>query len=224
MKMKVRSRVRPQWLVFAAALVVLAGVLVAWGMQQATARVQVVQLVRAVASGQALQSDDLGTVGIAYDTQVEGLVPAGSLDRLVGRVAAGDLQPGQLVQVGMWRDRAALLPGERSVGAVLRAGRMPAGLVAGDVAVAAPMLDSAAMTAMTASAPAAAAAAPASADGTPTEPAVVTAPLPVLVRVIDAQTTADGNTLVTLAVADASAVQVAQWAATEQLVLVGGAS
>jgi hypothetical protein len=219
--MKVRSRVRQQWLVFAAALVVLAGVLVAWGMQQATARVQVVQLVRAVASGQALQSDDLGTVGIAYDTQVEGLVPAGSLDRLVGRVAAGDLQPGQLVQVGMWRDRAALLPGERSVGAVLRAGRMPAGLVAGDVAVAAPMLDSAAMTA---SAPAPAAAAPASADGTPTEPAVVTAPMPVLVRVIDAQTTADGNTLVTLAVADTSAVQVAQWAATEQLVLVGGAS
>jgi hypothetical protein len=218
MKMKVRSRVRPQWLVFAAALVVLAGVLVAWGMQQATARVQVVQLVRAVASGQALQSDDLGTVGIAYDTQVEGLVPAGSLDRLVGRVAAGDLQPGQLVQVGMWRDRAALLPGERSVGAVLRAGRMPAGLVAGDVAVAAPMLDSAAMTAS------AAAAAPASADGTPTEPAVVNAPMPVLVRVIDAQTTADGNTLVTLAVADTSAVQVAQWAATEQLVLVGGAS
>ncbi|MEY4174493.1 MAG: hypothetical protein RI900_1658 [Actinomycetota bacterium] len=213
---KVRSRVRPQWLVFAAALVVLAGVLVAWGMQQATARVQVVQLVREVASGQPFQSDDLGTVGIAYDTQVEGLVPAESLDRLVGRVAAADLQPGQLVQSGMWRDQAALRSGERSVGAVLRAGRMPAGLVAGDVAVAARMLDStAAIAADTTSA---------GVGSSGTESAVVAGVAPVLVRLVDVQTTAEGNQLVTLAVPEAAAVQVAQWAATEQLVLVGGAS
>lgn len=216
--MKVRSRVRPQWLVFAAALVVLAGVLVAWGMQQATARVKVVQLLRAVPSGQPFQADDLGTVGIAYDTTVEGLVPAESLDRLVGRVAASDLQPGQLVQLGMWRDQAALRPGERSVGAVLRAGRMPVGMVAGDVAVAAQMLDSAAMAATTIAPPAGVA----SADGA--EPAVAATTQPVVVRLIDVQITADGNQLVTLAVPEVSAVTVAQWSATEQLVLVGGAS
>lgn len=219
MTVKVRSRVRPQWLVFAAALVVLAGVLVAWGMQQATARVQVVQLVRAVASGQPFQADDLGTVGVAYDARVEGLVPAESLDKLVGRVAAADLQPGQLVQAGMWRDQAALRVGERSVGAVLRAGRMPAGLVAGDVAVAAQMLDSAAIAAATA---ASSTAASSTADGA--EPAITSTPLPVVVRLIDVQTTAEGNQLVTLAVPEASAVSVAQWAATEQLVLVGGAA
>lgn len=206
--MKVRSRVRPQWLVFAAALVVLAGVLVTWGMQRATARVQVVQLVREVASGQPFQSDDLGTVGIAYDTQVEGLVPAESLDRLVGRVAAADLHPGQLVQQGMWRDQAALRSGERSVGAVLRAGRMPAGLVAGDVAVAARMLDSAAVAPVDVTSPEV---------GTGGSEAVV-------VRLVDVQTTPEGNQLVTLAVPGVSAVLVAQWAATEQLVLVGGAS
>ena len=216
MSVRVRSRVRPQWVVFAAALVVLAGVLVAWGMQQATARVQVVQLVRAVASGQEFVGDDFGTVGIAYDSRVEGLVPAESLDRLVGRVAATDLQPGQLVQVGMWRDRAALRPGERSVGAVLRAGRMPAGMVTGDLAVAAQMLDSAALASI--------AATPVTSTGDGPEPAVAVATQPVVVRLIDVQITPDGNQMVTMAVSEASAVSVAQWAATEQLVLVGGAS
>lgn len=218
MTVKVHRRVRPQWMVFAAALVVLAGVLVAWGMQQASAHVQVVQLLRAVPSGQPFQVDDLGTVGIAFDAAVEGLVPAESLERLVGRVAAADLQPGQLVQAGMWRDQAALRPGERSVGAVLRAGRMPAGMAAGDVAVAAQMLDSALM--------AGAVATPPSGESSPegVESAVATAPLPVVVRLIDVQTTADGNQLVTLAVPELSAVTVAQWSATEQLVLVGGAS
>jgi hypothetical protein len=42
-----------------------------------------------------------------------------------------------LVQTGMWRDTPALLAGEQRVGVVLRAGRLPAGLGQGDLAVAA---------------------------------------------------------------------------------------
>lgn len=134
---RVRGRVRTQWLALGAALVVLAGVLVAWGLSQAAARVEVVQVARPVAAGQPLTADDLTVTGVAYDSGVSGLVPASSLDRLVGRVAAVDLQRGALVQVGMWSDEPALLDGEDRVGAVLAAGNFPAGLHRGDVAVAA---------------------------------------------------------------------------------------
>lgn len=136
---KVKPRVRTQWLALAAAAVVLTGVLVAWGLQQAADRVQVVRLVRDVPAGAEIANDDLGVIGVAYDLPVKGLVPAVSLDRLVGRVAASDLHAESLVQVGMWRDAIALAAGEQSVGAVLSAGRLPAELAEGDVAVASPL-------------------------------------------------------------------------------------
>jgi hypothetical protein len=136
---KVQGRLRTQWLALGGALVVLAGVLVAWGLSKAADRVSVVQLARPVASGAPFVADDLTVTGIAYDAHVEGLVPAESLDAMVGRVAAFDLQAGALLQAGMWRDRPLLAPGEQSVGVVLQAGRFPAGLGQGDTAVAAPL-------------------------------------------------------------------------------------
>jgi len=136
---KVKPRVRTQWLALAAAAVVLAGVLVAWGLQQAADRVQVVRLGRDVPAGAQLTNDDLGLIGVAYDVPVKGLVPAASLDRLVGRTAAYELHAESLVQVGMWRDAIALGAGEQSVGAVLGAGRFPAELTEGDIAVASPL-------------------------------------------------------------------------------------
>lgn len=134
---RVRGRVRTQWLALGAALVVLAGVLVAWGLSQAAERVEVVQVARPVSAGDPLTAEDLMVTGVAYDGAVNGLVPASSLDRLVGRIAAVDLQQGELVQVGMWSDEPALLSGEDRVGAVLAVGNYPAGLHSGDVAVAA---------------------------------------------------------------------------------------
>jgi hypothetical protein len=186
----VQGRVRTQWLALGAALVVLAGVLVAWALSQAADRVQVLQLSRAVESGAPFTADDLTVTGIAYDSQVPGLVPAESLEALVGRVAAIDLDAGALLQKGMWRDLPLLSPGERRVGVVLQAGRHPSDLGEGDLAVAASL-----------------------APGAATEP--------VAVRVIDAETTAEGDMSFTLAVAEADAVLVAQLAATDQLVLVG---
>ncbi|MDO8362839.1 MAG: SAF domain-containing protein [Actinomycetota bacterium] len=189
---RVRSRVRTQWLALGAALVVLAGVLVAWALTQAADRVQVVQVAQAVPAGEVIEAADLTVTGVAFDAEVQGLVPAGSLEKLVGRVAAVDMQPGSLLQVGMWRDAPQLAAGEESVGALLQLGRFPAGLVRGDLAVAAPL------------------------DAAGTGPVVV-------VRVIDLQVLDDGDLSVTLAVAQADSVSVAQLAANDQLVLVGRA-
>ncbi len=190
---RVRPRVQTQWLALGAALVVLAGVMVAWGLSRAAERVEVVQVARDVKAGQQLQADDLTITGVAYDGVVQGLVPAASLERLVGRVAAIDLAPGALVQVGMWSDEPALHAGEDRVGAVLDAGRYPAGLTRGDVAIAA------------------------SIDGASTV-------LPVAVRVLDVSDGADGDLVVTIAVPTAQSIEVAQLAATDQLLLVGRAA
>lgn len=189
---RVRSRVRTQWLALAAALVVLAGVLVAWALSNAANRVQVVRVTQAVSAGEVISAADLTVVNVAFDAEVQGLVPAASLDALVGRVAAVDLEPGVLLVAGMWRDAPETLVGEEAVGAVLRAGRFPLGLARGDVALAAPVDAAAAAVAE-----------------------------PVSVRVIDVEVGVDGELSVTLAVAADSAVAVAQLAATDQLLLVG---
>ena len=136
---RVRSSVRTQWMALGGALVVLAGVLVAWALSRAADRVQVVQVAQAVPAGQVITVDDLTITGIAYDTQLQGLMPAVSLDELAGRVAAIDLQPGALLQSGMWRGEPVMAPGEQRVGVVLAPGRLPEGLAQGDTAWAAAM-------------------------------------------------------------------------------------
>lgn len=128
-----RPPVRTQWLALSGALVVLAGVLVAWEVGAAGRRIDVVQLIRPVAAGTALESADLGITAVAFDGSVDGLVPASSLEALTGRVASVDLSAGVLLQRGMWSDQPILGDGERSVGAVLAAGRFPSGLRPGDL-------------------------------------------------------------------------------------------
>ncbi len=136
---KVRGRVRTQWLALGAAFVVLAGVLVAWALSNAADRVQVVQVANALKAGDVIAVDDLTVTGVAFDAQVQGLVPEQSLQALVGRVVAIDVQPGTLLSVGMWQDTPLVNAGEAAVGAVLAAGRFPDGLSRGDVALAAPI-------------------------------------------------------------------------------------
>ena len=103
-------------------LVVLAGVLVGWALSRAADRVQVVSVAQPIRAGEVIDMEDLTVTGIAFDGTVTGLVPDTSLDALVGKVAAVDLEAGALVQVGMWRDGAEVAPGERTIGAVLAAG------------------------------------------------------------------------------------------------------
>jgi hypothetical protein len=128
--------VRTQWVALGAALVVLAGAVVAWALSSAADRVQVVRVASAVPAGEVIRASDLTITGIAYDDALHGLVPAASLETVAGRVAAIDLQPGTLLVAGMWTDAPELLHDERSVGAVLRPGRFPEGLARGDRALA----------------------------------------------------------------------------------------
>lgn len=185
-------RVRPQWFVLGCALVVLAGVLVAWGLRRAGERVSVVQMAHSVSSGHELALDDLAVVDIAYDTPVEGLVPAAALEALVGKVAAIDLSPGQLISAGMWSDLPAVATGYQRVGAMLTSGRFPIDLAPGDAAVVASL------------------------DPSSTVPAVA-----VWVLSLQHDVDGSGSASFTLAVPSELAVQVAQWAANDQLVLVG---
>ena len=187
---RVRSRVRTQWLALGAALVVLASVLVGWALTQAAGRVQVVQVAQAVQAGDVIAASDLTVADVAFDGQVQGLVPVASLNALVGRVATIDLEPGTLMQSGLWSDAPELASGEEAVGALLAVGRYPIGLARGDLAIAAP-IDA----------------------GLATQPTIV--------RIIAVQTEANGDLLVTLAVAQADSVAVAQLAATNQLLLIG---
>ncbi len=187
---RVRSRVRTQWLALGAALVVLASVLVGWALTQAANRVPVVQVAQPVHAGDVISAADLTVADVAFDAQVKGLVPAASLNALVGRVATIDLEAGTLMQSGMWSDAPQLATGEEAVGALLAVGRYPVGLARGDLAIAAPV-----------------------------DAAIATDPT--IVRVIAVQTETNGDLLVTLAVAQANSVAVAQLAATNQLLLVG---
>lgn len=193
---RARSRVRTQWLALGAALVVLAGVLVAWALSNASDRVRVVQLAREVQIGEQIEAGDLTLAGVAYDDAVQGLVPAASLDTLVGRVAAIDLHTGVLMQTGMWRDATHIAVGEESVGALLKVGRFPSGLARGDVALAAPV---------------------ASLD-------VTVAATAIAVRVLDVEASQNGELTITLAVPAAQSIAVAQMAATDQLLLIGQAA
>ena len=205
-----RSRVHPQWLVLAAALTVLAGLVVGWALTDAADRVEVVALARPVPAGELFQIDDLTTASVAFDGRVTGLVPAGSAANLVGRVATVDLDPGTLLTAGMWAEDAGLAPGERTVGAVLEPGRTPNGLSRGDRALAV-------------SIPGLGAANDLEVDGARTGHGDTTALSggTVEVRVLDAEPAETGGMTVTLAVPDTDAPLVARLAATDALVLVG---
>lgn len=205
---RVRTQLRAQWLVFAAALTVLAGVLVAWAIDRAAERVEVVSIARPVAAGTVIQIDDLTTTAIAFDSPVTGLAPASSLTALVGRVATVDLQPGVLVTVGMWADGTELSAGERTVGALLAAGRYPSGIAKGSTAVAIATSGSGTVSS-TGSGPGSS---PGGGAGEVRD---------MEVRVLDVNADERGALRVTLAVPEAHAARVATLAAADELVLIG---
>jgi hypothetical protein len=134
-----RVSVRTQWTALAGAFIVLAGVVVAWALARAADRVQVVQIAQEVRAGEIISADDLVLAGVAHDGTVAALVPAAAAETAIGKVASIDLQPGALLQSGMWRDAPTLGAGEQRVGVVLQPGRFPDDLGRGDTAVAAPL-------------------------------------------------------------------------------------
>ena len=212
---RLRSRVRVQWLALAAALVVLAGTLVAWALGRAADRVTVVAVARPVPAGDVIDAGDLTTAEVAIDASVTGLVPTSSLDAVIGRVAAVDLGAGALLTVGMWSDPTGLGAGERSVGAVLSPGRFPSGLGHGSTAAAIEVR--AGTTTRTTDG----ADTDANADDDTTADAATPIDGSVIVRILDVTTTDAGDLSVTLAVPTGDADAVATWAATGSLALIG---
>lgn len=199
---KLRTRVRVQWLVLAAAATVLAGTVVAWALSSAADRIEVVGVARPLRAGDTIEAADLRVSEVAFDAGVTGLVPATSLDRLAGRVAVIDLAPGALLSVGMWADEPQLAAGEHTVGAVLEPGRFPPGLTGGAVARAVSIDRSDATSER---------------DADSDTVALGEAS----VRVLAVSTTDSGGVVATLAVQEADAERVAQLAATATLVLIG---
>jgi hypothetical protein len=206
-----RSRVQVQWLVLAAALTVLAGLVVGWALTDAADRVEVIALAQPVPAGELFEVDDLTISQVAFDGRVTGLVPASSAADLVGRVATIDLEVGTLLTSGMWAEDTGLRPDERTVGAVLDPGRTPNGLSRGDraLAVSIPGLGAANDLELDG------ATVPANGPVTGSETGIVE------VRVLETETSETGGTTVTLAVPEADAALVARLAATDALVLVG---
>ena len=194
----------------AAALTVLAGLLVAWSLDRAADRVDVVSVARHVPAGTVIEPGDLTTTAIAFDTPVAGLAPAASLDALVGRVATVDLNPGVLLSTAMWADGSELGAGERTVGALLDAGTYPGGISPGTSALAVSVHGSEGGEGGEVG--------DAARDGGAADGA---GSADVTVRVLDADVDARGALRVTLAVPAADAPRIARLAATDGLVLVG---
>jgi hypothetical protein len=181
-------RVRLPWLAAAAGLAVLVAALVLWGFGRAADRREVVMIVAPVEAGDPITDAALGSTMVAIDSSSTQLFSASQRVDLVGKTAAVDLAPGDLLGPS-WISTGARVPdGWLEIGGLLRAGRYPVSLGVGDELLAVPR-----------------------------EGADVT---PVAVLVVESSVGDDRALMVVLAAAPESAAQVAQWAASDDLVLI----
>ena len=181
-------RVRLPWLAAAAGLAVLVAALVLWGFGRAAERREVVMVVAPVEAGDPITAAALGSTMVAIDSSSTQLFSASQRAELVGKIAAIDLAPGDLLGPSLVSTGPSVPDGWLEIGGLLRAGRYPVSLSVGDQLLALPM------------------------DG-----ADVT---PVAVLVVESSVGDDRALMVVLAAAPESAAQVAQWAASDDLVLV----
>ncbi|WP_203338627.1 SAF domain-containing protein [Nocardioides limicola] len=118
--------------VLAALLLVIAtGLAVAVVVMRAGDKVEVIAVAQPVAKGQVITQSDLQARSVAG---VEGAIGVGQAREVVGKTAAVDLVPGQLMLPSMITDQVVPGPGEALVGLALDPSRVPAaGLAPGDV-------------------------------------------------------------------------------------------
>ena len=181
-------RVRLPWLAAAAGLAVLVAALVLWGFGRAAERREVVMIVAPVEAGDPITDAALGSTMVAIDSSSTQLFSASQRAELVGKIAAIDLAPGDLLGPSLISTGPSVPDGWLEIGGLLRAGRYPVSLSVGDQLLALPV-----------------------------EGADVT---PVAVLVVESSVGDDRALMVVLAAAPESAAQVAQWAASDDLVLV----
>jgi len=180
--------VRLPWLAAAAGLAVLVAALVLWGFGRAAERREVVMVVAPVEAGEPITDAALGSTMVAIDSSSTQLFSASQRAELVGKIAAIDLAPGDLLGPSLISTGPSVPDGWLEIGGLLRAGRYPVSLSVGDQLLAIPVEG---------------------ADATP-----------VAVLVVESSVGDDRALMVVLAAAPESAAQVAQWAASDDLVLV----
>jgi hypothetical protein len=180
--------VRLPWLAAATGLAVLVAALVLWGFGRAAERREVVMIVAPVEAGDPITDAELGSTMVAIDSSSTQLFSASQRAELVGKIAAVDLAPGDLLGPSLISTGPSVPDGWLEIGGLLRAGRYPVSLSVGDQLLALPM------------------------DGADISP--------VAVLVVESSVGDDRALMVVLAAAPESAAQVAQWAASDDLVLV----
>ncbi len=110
-----------------AALVIVTSTAVATAAYlQASHRVAVLAVRRAIAPGEAIAPQDLAVVHVATSPQVE-VIPSRDARLVVGRRAAVALLPGTLLAPGALSGARALAVGSSMVGVALKPGELPAG-------------------------------------------------------------------------------------------------
>ena len=132
-------RVRLPWLAGAVGLTVLVAALVLWGLGRVADRREVVMVTAPVAAGDPIPASALGSTQIAVDSASTQLFSVSQRDELVGRIAAVDLAPGDLMGPSMVSVLAKVPDGWSEIGGLLKAGRFPVSLGVGDRLTAVPV-------------------------------------------------------------------------------------
>jgi hypothetical protein len=126
--LQIRSRRNPKWIALGIVAICLGAIASFFLYSQIAESRQVVAVRHTVPRGATIAADDLGTVRVG-DTGGLQTVPAGSLDDLVGKVAAFDLVEGSLLPVNAVTDRLPPSPGKALIGVRVASGRAPVGFL-----------------------------------------------------------------------------------------------
>ena len=189
-------RVRLPWLAAAAGVALLTAVLMLWGFGRAGDRREVIMMASPVAEGEEITAADLGSTLIAVESSATQLFSVEQSDGILGRVAASDLDTGDLIGPSSIQTATAVPDGWVEIGSFIRSSRFPASMAPGDEMRAIALTPDQAVA------------------------AEASDPEGVIVEVVSIERGNDGAVLAVLAVPDESSAQVARWSSSDNLVLV----
>lgn len=192
-------RVRLPWLAASAGVALLTAVLMLWGFGRAGDRREVIMMTGPVAEGEEITAADLGSTLIAVESSATQLFSVEQSEGIIGRVAASDLDTGDLIGPSSIQTATAVPDGWVEVGSFIRSSRFPASMAPGDEMRAIALTPD---------------------QAAPTDTDETSDPEGVTVEVVSIERGNDGAVLAVLAVPDESSAQVARWSSSDNLVLV----
>ena len=175
----------------AGAAFALTAALILWALSNADQRTDVLVIIEPVAAGEPVTDAAIGTTRIAADDGYGRIYVASQRSDVAGAIAVTDLAPGDVLGPALLTSKPVAAVGEQLVGVVLRAGRYPTELKAGDSGTAV------------------------SIDNANTAPVT---PVPVRIASVTISETLEAS--VTMAVDSEHASTVGVWAGRDQMVLV----